>query len=171
MRKFLSIPFMMVCILTTFKSFCQVDTQVDTVAITNFVIKQTPSEEKFIALLKGNQIDSCMKFFSEAVINKYGTDSLQNELKNLNKLFLKYPSPVNEPSISISHNGVGGFGHDNEASYERKSLYQFMGKKEKVVYYFSLYFNNEEPIGIIKFYDSKDLTDFKPIKSNMKLIK
>lgn len=99
-------------------------------------------------------------FFSSTVINKYGKNSLQNDLKRLNKMFFKYPHPANTQSFGQSINGIGSFGHDNDGNYEKESLFQFM-EKGKIVYYFSLYYNDKLPVGIIKYYDSNALTNSK----------
>jgi len=105
-----------------------------------------------------------MMFFSASLVTKYGTDVLEKELQKLNKLFSKYPAPTNSQSIGQSYQGVGTFGHDNDGSYEKKSLYQFMDKKENVIYFFTLYYSDKEPVTTIKYYDSADLNDFKPAK-------
>ncbi len=159
MKKLLTLAFCIFSVLMTLQTFGQVDTN----AIKAFILKQHPNEEKFIGLLKRNRIDSCLKFFSSSVVSKYGKVNLQKELKRLNKLFLKYPTPVNTPSLGQSFRGVGSFGHDNDGNFEKKSLYQFMNKGN-VVYYFSLYYSDKEPVGIIKYYDSEELTDFKLLK-------
>lgn len=130
----------------------------------DLLTKKSPDEESFIALLKANKIDSCLVFFSYVVTNKYGIDGLRNELKKLNKFFKKYPNPKNTVSFGKSSYGVGTFGHDNDGDYEKQSLYQFMKKKGNVKYYFSLYYSDKEPVGVIKYYDSEDLADFKPGK-------
>jgi len=156
MKKLLILIFLTISISWTFQTFGQVDTN----AIKTFILNQETNEEKFIDLLRRNKIDSCLQFFSSSVVSKYGKDSLQKELKILNKLFLKYPNPVNTPSLGQSFHGVGSFGHDNDGSYEKESLYQFMDKGE-VVYYFSLYYSDKEPVGLIKYYNSEELTDFK----------
>ena len=51
--------------------------QADTIAINNFIQRQQTGEEIFTNLLKAGNIDSCIKFFSTAVIKKYGADSLK----------------------------------------------------------------------------------------------
>jgi len=131
--------------------------QNDTAALKEFIIHQKISENKFIEVLKANKIDSCLTFFSQKVVRKYGSDSLRKEMKKLHNFFLKYPTPVNTPSIGKSSYGVGAFGHDNDETFELKSLYQFMDK-DSVVYYFCLYYSNKYPTKI-SFYDSDNFDD------------
>lgn len=159
MKRIITITFLTISVFATQIAFGQVDT----LAIKSFLTKQALDEEKFIDLLKRNKVDSCMTFFSSSVISKYGTDNLQNELKKLNGLFNKYSNVKNTVSLGKSFNGVGTFGHDNDGNYEKSSVYQFYKRKD-VAYYFTLYYSDNEPMGIIKYYVSKDLSDFKPVR-------
>lgn len=67
-------------------------------------------------------------------------------------------------SIGKSSYGVGSFGHDNRSYYELESRYQFIDRSGIHVTYFSLYFTSNEPVGLIKFYQSESLNDFKSVK-------
>ncbi len=128
-------------------------------------LRKKPKEEKdFIQLLKRNKIDECVLFFSPAVYNKFGIDSLKSELKNLHELLLKYPNPENRETVGKSLNGVGTFGHDNDGDYERESFYRFSDINGNVVYFFSIYYSDKEPMGIIKYYSSKNISALMQMK-------
>ena len=99
-----------------------------------------------------------MKYFSAAVIKKYGVDSLKKELRHLNNLLSKHIAPKVTHSLGQSFRGVGTFGHDSDGNYEKKSLYQFMDR-ENVVYYFSLYYSDNDPVAFIKYYESENLQE------------
>jgi hypothetical protein len=154
MKKFLTFLFWTNLTLTSIQSFGQIDTT----AIKDFIQRQQVGEEKFIDFLKIGNIDSCMKFFSASVINKYGTDSLKKELKYLNNLLSKNPHPQVTFSLGQNFQGIGTFGHNSDGNFEKKSLYQFMDK-DSVIYFFTLYYNDKEPTALIKFFDSEDLTE------------
>jgi len=161
MTRLLTLFFPIILIFASVQSFGQVDTT----AIKNFIQKQEPDEEKFMALLKQGKIDDCMKYFSTGVIKKYGADSLKKELKYLNTLISKYPAPKVTYSLGQNFRGIGTFGHDSEGKYEKKSLYQFLDNGN-VIYYFSLYYSDNEPIAKIKYFDSENFQE--PYLKNIK---
>jgi hypothetical protein len=154
MTRHLRLLFLTILIFTAVQSYGQADTS----AIKNFIQKQEPGEEKFIAFLKKGKIEDCLQYFSTGVIKKYGTDSLKKELKYLGILLSKYPAPKVTYSLGQNFRGIGTFGHDSDGKYEKKSLYQFMDKGN-VVYYFSLYYSDNEPVTTIKYYYSKNFFD------------
>ena len=154
MTRLLTFLFLTGLTFATIQSFGQVDTS----AIKQFIQKQEPDEQKFIAFLKAGKIDDCMKYFSAAVIKKYGVDSLKKELGHLNNLLSKHIAPKVTHSLGQNFRGVGTFGHDSDGNYEKKSLYQFMDR-ENVVYYFSLYYSDKDPVAFIKYYESENLQE------------
>jgi hypothetical protein len=109
-----------------------------------------------------------LKYFTAEAIKKYGLDSLKKELKYLATLFSKYKSPKATYLLGQNFRGVGTFGHDSEGKYEKKSLYQFMDGGN-VKYYFALYFNDNEPVTSIKYYDSENFQE--PFLKNLKPLK
>jgi hypothetical protein len=139
--------------------------QIDTSLIDKFLQKQIFAEEDFIAFLKAGRTDSCLNFFSPALLKKYGDDRLKREIHHLTNLFSKFPDPKQTISIGGSFQGVGTFGHDADGRFEKQSLYQFKSK-DSIVYYFTLYYTDKDPVTLIKFFDSPNLTDypFKKIK-------
>lgn len=161
MTRHLTLLLLTLLTLTAFQSFGQEDTS----AIKSFIQKQQPEEEEFIAFLRKGKIDDCLKYFSTGVTKKYGTDSLKKELKYLNTLLSKYPDPKITYSLGQNFRGIGTFGHNSEGKYEKKSLYQFMDKNI-VVYYFSLYYSDTEPVATIKYYDSENFQE--PFLKNLK---
>jgi hypothetical protein len=139
--------------------------QVDTSAIDQFLQKQIFAEEDFLKFLKAGKTDSCLNFFSPLLIKKYGADSLNKEIQHLTNLFSKFPAPKQTITIGGSFHGVGTFGHDVDGRFEKQSLYQFISK-DRIVYHFTLYYTDKDPVALIKFFDSTNLTDnpFKKMK-------
>jgi len=161
MTRYLTLLLLTLLTFTAIQSFGQEDTS----SIKSFIEKQQPEEEKFIAFLKKGKIDDCLKYFSTDVTKKYGTDSLKKELKHLSTLLSKYPAPKITYSLGQNFRGIGTFGHDSEGRYEKRSLYQLMDK-DSVVYYFSLYYSDIEPVATIKYYDSENFQE--PFLKNLK---
>ncbi len=126
-----------------------------------FKIKQHSCEMVFINFIKQGKVDSCLKYISYSVQNKYGYDSLKREFLKLYKYYRKYPHPTSTGDFGQSTNGVGSFGHNTQGKFEKQSTYQFIDAANKVVYYFTLYYSDREPISTIRFYESKNLSDYK----------
>lgn len=158
--------FTLIFLLISYMSFGQTDS----VAITKFLQKQQLQEQRFIDLLKNNKIDSCLKFFSPELINKYGKDSLITDLQKLNNFFSKYPAPEIRYSLSTAMMGVGAFGHDVNGNLELQSSYTFLTKKHKFIYYFDLFFTDQNP-SVITYYRSKFLNPYKSPKTKLKKLK
>jgi hypothetical protein len=104
-----------------------------------------------------------MTLLSKQVIEKFGPDSIRIEFKRLNKLFHTYSDVKNTSTVGQSFGGVGTFGHDSEGNYELSSLYQFYDD-DKVVYHFTLYYNESNPVDVIKYYDSWEFSEFKNLR-------
>jgi hypothetical protein len=127
-----------------------------------FKTRQDSCEKVFIKFIKQGKVDSCLKYISYTVQNKYGYDSLKREFLRLREFYNKYPNPTNKVNFGQSTNGgVGAFGHNSTGKFEKQSTYQFKDAKDDVIYYFTLYYSDREPVSIIRFYDSKELSDYK----------
>ncbi len=162
MQKIISVLFFMT--VTFFSTFAQADET----AVKDFLKKQSPEEERFISLLKKNKIDSCLLLFSLSLKKQIGTDKLIADLKKINAYYSKYPKPKTTPSLGQASSGVGAFGHDINGTWEKQSLYQFIDSNGKVIYYFTLYYDDSEPVGIIKNYDNMDMDNNIPILKPIK---
>jgi hypothetical protein len=90
---------------------------------------------------------------------------LKKETQHLTNLLAEYPNPKITFSLGKSFQGIGSFGHDTVGQFEKQSLYQFMSN-DSIVYNFTLYYSDQHPVMLIKFFDSPTLTDnpFKKMK-------
>ena len=120
------------------------------------ILKQQQAQEKrFLANLKQGKIQECLEYFSKSVVRKFGIDSLKNELRFLSRCLGDNTTYNKTQSIGRSNGGIGSFGHDTEGDYEVQSNYSLM-KKDEIVYHFTLYYDDKEPVTKIKYFESKN---------------
>ena len=107
-----------------------------------------------------------MIYFSSSIVKHYGKKKLKNELKKLS-IFYKDSTDVKQ-SLSINKKLLST-GACVAWEIEFISSYVFYDSSGKyIIDGFSLYYDDKAPIGLIKYFLSKDLDDSKKLKKRIK---